>query len=142
MSTTTMGLGGVLTRLDREYELYRALRDLSRRQTAILAADAGVETLLDILGRKQSVLAEIGSLDGELAPFKREWRLRRGQFDPVERAAVDERLRALHALLEELIAMEEASRRRLMGPRDDDAPTPVRTREAHRTYMAARRRVG
>jgi flagellar biosynthesis/type III secretory pathway chaperone len=110
MSETTVDVNTMLARLDRERELYSALRAMSRRQAEILEGESSVEEILELLGRKQALMGELEAVGRELTPLRREWPSVRGTLAPEDRAAVEGCVREAIALLEELLELEDRGR--------------------------------
>lgn len=62
--------------LSTQVELYGRLRDLSRRQRAMITGDPGqsADRLLDILRERQTLVRQIVRTNEALTPFRRDWK--------------------------------------------------------------------
>jgi flagellar biosynthesis/type III secretory pathway chaperone len=96
----------LVEKLDRECEIYAGLRSLSLRQVHIIETEADVKDLLDVLGRKQILINELGDVEREVNSFRKEWETNREALAEGARAGVGERLRKVKATLMELLRLE------------------------------------
>ena len=123
--------------LDRQREIYTSLRDLSRRQGEIIHAEGGIETLLELLGRKQVLINEIEIIESEIAPLKRDWEQTREEHDSDVRSRIEDRVGELREILGEVLELEERGRTELeqqQGELAGEIRSIGRSREAHRVY--------
>jgi hypothetical protein len=139
MDARNVDLEVALRGLDRMIEMHVALFELTRREAEILDAEEGVDELIRLAGRKSAIMATLNAVDGELRPFKREWRARRETYTAKQRAAVDERLSALLEIIGCILLVETRCEEALeeMGVADV-APAPA-TKNALGAYAASAR---
>ena len=112
-------LGRLLRLYDEEARLYRELRELARRQTDVVRGGgfklfASAE-LHELLQAKRSRLDEIARLEEQAAGAKLVWAARRGSLRGGSAAALQEALREVGALIEEILACEAESDRLLLA---------------------------
>jgi hypothetical protein len=62
----------LITLLSQQRDLYVQLRELSDRQRSLIAGDRP-ELLLTILSERQELVTLLARLNGQLAPFRRDW---------------------------------------------------------------------
>jgi hypothetical protein len=139
MTMTAEEVGTLVSRLDREQEIYGQLLALSRRQEEIIVADGEVDALLDVLGRKQVMIREIESIERELSPIKERWESEREQAPPARREEVEARVRGLRRTLEEVLELEDRGRSALEARQQElagEIRKIGRSREAHAAYGA------
>ena len=137
MTFATADAGVLIEGLDREQEVYVALRELSRRQDEIIASQGQVETLLEVLGRKQALLSEVEAIERRLRPVKDAWEQERETQPSELRVQVETRVRALRDVLGEVVALEERGRTELARQQQAVAAeirNVGRTRQAHHAY--------
>lgn len=96
----------VLDRLRRQQDKYREM-------IALTASSKDVDSLLAVIERKRSILAEVDALEAELAPLKADWAAIRAAFTPDETRAVRETLDATQQVLRELVKVEDEGRAHL-----------------------------
>lgn len=111
----------VLTELIcRKRHVLSELRDLSRRQVAVVA-EGDTASLLGLLATKQTLLDELRATDRKLDPFRdqdpegRRWR------SPVDRRRCQEASEACTSLLREILLLDEHSETGLRQRRDQAA---------------------
>jgi len=127
--------------LDREEEIYASLRDLSRRQGEIIEQEEGVETLMEVLARKQALINEIETIEDDLAPVKEAWEQTRETQERSVREEVEERVARLQTVLAELLELEEKGRSLLERQQQavaSEIKKVGRNREAHQAYGGSR----
>ncbi len=108
-------LGRLLRLYDEEARLYRELRELARRQTDVVRGGGGLRELHELLQAKRSRLDEIARLEEQAAGAKLVWAARRGSLRGGSAAALQEALREVGALIEEILACEAESDRLLLA---------------------------
>ena len=105
-------------KLGAQAELYRALIVLAREQVDEIPAE-DVDTLMLSLDKKRKVIDEIEQIEVAAEPLRRFWESRKDDVaEPVRaglRVVVDE----IRTLLEELLEIEEAGRRKLGITKDE-----------------------
>lgn len=102
--------------LDRQLALYQRLDALSLEQGEHIRA-ARTDSLLGVLGQRQTLIDELGALNEEVAPFVRQWDRIAGTLPERHRAALRERFASVAALVDQIAARDEADRRTLEGKR-------------------------
>jgi hypothetical protein len=104
--------------LGEQAELYRALIGLSREHVDKISAE-DVDALMVFLEKKRKIIDEIEQVEVAAEPLRRFWESHKDEApEPVRaslRAVVDE----IRALLEELVEIEEADRRKLGITKDE-----------------------
>lgn len=111
-----------------EQACYTSLLDLSRQQRAAIQAGE-VPRLLELLGFKQSLLADVGHIEDRLSPFKQGWDSVRRSLDENQRSVLDVALQTVAELIGELIELERESEQLLAARRG----------ESHRQLVEAAR---
>jgi hypothetical protein len=104
----------VLDRLRRQQDKYREM-------VALSASTRDVDSMLALIERKRSILAEVDALEAELAPLKADWPAVRAAFTPDEARAVRETLDATQQVLKELVRVEDEGREQLEKQRALDS---------------------
>jgi flagellar biosynthesis/type III secretory pathway chaperone len=104
--------------LDRQHGLYQRLEGLSRAQGEHIRAER-TDSLLEVLGQRQTLIDELGALNEEIAPFVQKW----DQIAPLlperHRAVLRERFASVAALVDEIATRDEADRRTLESKRSE-----------------------
>lgn len=95
----------------------RALLELSKRQSRLIAQDDYTE-LLDVLHRKQSLLADMDTLKAEHAAALARWRVERDTLDARSRADCDALLGETESLIARLVETERTCTESLSSRRD------------------------
>lgn len=95
----------------------RALLELSRRQATLIARD-DYTGLLDVLGRKQLILAELDNLKTEHATALARWRIDRDGLDDTARSDCETVLAETETLVARLVDVERSSTESLAARRD------------------------
>ena len=84
--------------LTEQRDLYRRLRELSDRQRALISGDRP-EQLLGILQERQALIAALTRLNGQLAPFRRDWDGTYAGLPEDTRAQTSQLLQEINSLL-------------------------------------------
>ncbi|NQT37266.1 MAG: hypothetical protein HQ581_07245 [Planctomycetes bacterium] len=106
--------------VERKYECLEQLRDLGRRQMALV--DQGeMATLLDVLAAKQRLLVRLQQIEKALDPFRDQDARQRQWVSESQRLACAEKLNGCQELLREIVAQEKQSEQRLIRRRDEAA---------------------
>ncbi len=93
--------------LQREYDLYNLLQDLSlQQQEALSAAKPDVDHVADLMNRKMEVLNSIKQLEQEHLEIKAEWEQEYQNYSQTQREVVAARKNSLLNLIEEIYNLE------------------------------------
>ncbi|MBW3539656.1 MAG: flagellar protein FlgN [Planctomycetes bacterium] len=120
----------------------RALLELSRHQRELIAAD-DYSRLLELLGRKQQVLALLTALDDGQREFADAWQHRRESIAGDERQACERLLAETDDLLRELVHEEHDSaellsrRKAATAARLDELAAGARVHQGYRDDTAS-----
>ena len=96
--------------LSKQREKYRSLLELTRQQQAIIES-GNPDALIQLAERKRAVLDEIEVVDKGISDWKRQWKTIRQGLVPADIARVDTVVDEITTALQELIKIEDASRK-------------------------------
>lgn len=102
--------------LDQQHAIYRQLRDLSERQSQ-LVADGDAESLLTLLNQRQGLIDELLRINEQIDPFKQRWSELWAELDAEQRRRVRERMDAVQSLLDGIMQQDEQDRQALVAQR-------------------------
>lgn len=142
MTATQSDTARLRTLLDRKRACLVQLRDLGAAQCT-LAAGGALGELLQLLSVKQGVLAQLQTVQQELAPYRHDDPEARRWSSPAERAAAAQAVADCDALLAEIVAQEQTSEAQLRLRRDaaaeqlSGAHSAAAARDAYGHYAAA-----
>ena len=102
--------------LRHEKSLYAKFMELSRRQLGVIE-QGDVSELLSLLGRKQELLEQMGGVEQELAPAKRNWGQFRTTLSREQRPTVQTLIDEVRGVLKDLIALEKKGEESLQAQR-------------------------
>lgn len=103
--------------IGRKHACLRRLREMGNRQLELVRAGTITE-LLDVLSAKQRVLGQLEKIERQLDPFRNQDAAGRRWQSEDERRLCARRLDECQALLAEIAAQENESRRELVRRRD------------------------
>jgi len=95
----------VILALEEQVHCYRRLAKLAELQHEHVQ-HSRVEELLDVLGKRQSVLDDIARLEGVVSPSKRRWNEYVNEIGDGDRARAEASLAETRRLLEEITAAD------------------------------------
>jgi hypothetical protein len=100
-----MAPDAIISALEEQAACYRRLAKLAEVQHEHVQQNQ-TEALLEVLGRRQAVLDEIGALETRLAPVKRQWAQSAAGLDARLRIRAESLLGEVRALLEQITAAD------------------------------------
>ena len=103
--------------LDDQIALYRALSDLSERQSKIVASGE-TDDLITLLGQRQTLIERVTALNEELEPFTSRWNELSPRLAEARKSEIRERLDALESLVATIAERDERDRIALEQRRD------------------------
>ncbi len=114
-----------LQQLDAQETLYGQMLELGRNEQEILRDADPARNLLPVLERKRALLEHIAGIERDIAPLKASWKTAPG-LDESSRTQINDRMRRIGHLLEELIDLETRSEKELTTryPRRATPPPP------------------
>ncbi len=127
-------LGRLLTL---QADLYRELLGAAKRQAKEISAES-LDTFVDILEEKRTIIEKIGEIETEIQPLRRFWEQHRDEIEAGDRTALRSVVDEIRALLEELLDVESESQQKL-GSTKEAVEEQIRQisigPEAMRSYM-------
>lgn len=127
-------------RIEQKLALFEQLRDLGRRQLALIEA-GDLTQLLKLLSAKQRLLAALQSLERQLDPFRGEDPEARAWLSPAHRQKCALNAAACEELLRSIVEQERQSEAQMRVRRDEAAARLDGAQSlaaAHRAYSAER----
>lgn len=91
---------------------YESVLALAQEQKALIVSGQA-EGLMELLARKQRMIAEIERLQNAIRPCKERWDAEGDAWPPALRAPVESVVQALRHILGEIVALEDAGREEL-----------------------------
>src|SRR5574339_123250 len=125
-------------RIEQKLALLEQLRDLGRRQLALIEA-GDLTQLLKLLSAKQRLLAALQTLERELDPFRSEDPEARVWTSPAHRQKCAQNAAACEELLRSIVEQERQSEAQMIVRLDDSAARLEGAHSvaaAHRAYSA------
>lgn len=98
--------------LDEQRELYSALAALAADQTRLIETD-DTDSLLELLGRRQTLIEHIARTNQEMAPFTQGWDRLAPTLPEKHRSSLRARFDEVARLVERISEQDDADRRRL-----------------------------
>ncbi len=120
--------------IGKKLAILEQLRDLSRRQSDLIADDE-IQRLLSLLSAKQTLLAELQKLQKRLDPFRKQDPDARVWRSPADRERCRQLAERCETLLGEIMLVEKQSEAEMARRRDDAV---ARLRGAHSSAEATR----
>lgn len=124
--------------ISKKLAVLEQLRDLSRRQTDLIA-DGDIQRLLGLLSAKQALLGELQKIQRHLDPFRRDDPDARHWRSPRDRQLCRQQAERCESLLGEIMLVERQSELEMTRRRDKVVTQLQETHcsaEASRAYMA------
>ncbi len=121
-------------RIGQKHQCLVHLRDLARRQMALIAA-GDMTQLLKVLSAKQHLIGSLQAIEKDLAPYRHDDPEQRRWPSPADRARCAQQAAACRELLAEIVRAEKSSESGLAERRDEIA------RRLQVAHVATRARV-
>lgn len=125
----------LLDLLDRQLGLYRRLKEMSDSQRS-LVSDEDPTALLGLLGRRQQVVEELASLNGRIAPVRRDWERIAPHLPTETRTRATRVFQQARSLLEEIIAADRKDSE-LLGARKSNVANTLKAIDVGRAACGA-----
>jgi hypothetical protein len=103
---TQLDPGRLIDLLSRQRDFYRRLRELSEKQRSMISGDRP-ELLLAILRERQELVTALARLNGELAPFRRNWDTMYATLPDLTRAEASQILQEINGLLRVILRTDQ-----------------------------------
>ncbi len=104
--STPLDPGRLIDLLTRQRGFYRRLRELSEQQRALISGDRP-ESLLSILRERQELVTALARLNGDLAPFRRNWDTMYATLPDLTRAEASQILQEINGLLRVILRTDQ-----------------------------------
>lgn len=109
-------VGELIELLDRQRGLYTELRELSRRQSDIVASrEPDVSGLVLLLGQRQNLIDQLTAIGGRMEPFRRNWPSLWQSLDPDARRRMGLLIDHVQAMLDAIVEQDERDRASLIS---------------------------
>ncbi len=138
MIDDTLDTDVLMRRIGQKLAILQQVRDLSQRQSALIAA-GDIQRLLSVLTAKQTLLNALQKVERELEPFRRQDPEARRWRSFAEREECRQLAARCEAVLGDIVRIEQQDEAELRQRRDTAA---ARLQETHYTAEATRAYLG
>lgn len=127
---------GLIELLDQQCRVYAQLDELSAEQGR-LVREGDAEPLLNLLGRRQSLVDRLTQLSGRIEPYKQNWPALWAQLDAPTQTKIQGLIDRVQSMLDAIVERDERDRHALSAQRDrvaEQIHVTTRGTAVHKAY--------